>query len=79
VYPNPAKAGFTISFSSTWQNKTMLVELFDVAGKRVYRQEWKQSPATVYIPTNNLQAGQYVLKVQSADQRILSQFIQVVK
>ncbi|HNP55167.1 MAG TPA: T9SS type A sorting domain-containing protein [Ferruginibacter sp.] len=79
IYPNPAKEGFTISFSSSWQGKSLVLELFDVAGKRVYREEWKQGPATVYVPTNNLQVGHYILKVQGADQNILSQLIQVIK
>lgn len=79
VYPNPAKSGFTISFSGSWQQKVVNAQLFDANGKRVYVNEWKQCPASVYVSTNGLQSGSYMLKISDRSNNSVSIVVQIIK
>lgn len=79
VYPNPAKNGFTISFSGSWQQKFVTAELFDAIGKRILVTEWKQCPASAYINTMSLQSGSYMLKLTDKAHFSTTMIIQIIK
>ncbi len=65
IYPNPTAGNLTIDFESE-QRDQMLIEIFDLLGKKVYSTWEPVAQGQNQIRTNlSLNAGQYLLKLKT--------------
>ncbi|MCB0507804.1 MAG: T9SS type A sorting domain-containing protein [Bacteroidetes bacterium] len=63
VYPNPAKNNFSISIPRDAQFQKWNVEVYDIAGKRVYQNNYSNTSGNINIE-QNLNSGMYFIKMQ---------------
>lgn len=61
VFPNPSKGTFTISFDKAIENAT--VNIFDLAGRRVFNTTNTNTAEFMAVNTNNLTAGTYIVEI----------------
>jgi hypothetical protein len=77
TYPNPAINEVRITIPANWQNKKVIYEIYNAAGKTVKRKETASSSQTEIINVSNLSAGFYIVRVsfegQTAQQKIIKQ------
>lgn len=76
LFPNPSKGIITVSFDLQSSNK-VLVELFDIRGRKIKGTEYKVSGAT-FTKTLNYQSvakGLYILKIKNGQNRISNKII----
>ncbi len=76
VYPNPSNGSSSMQVSGL-SNENWL-SLYNVTGQKVWN-VYSQSSQTIDMPTSNLAAGVYFLKVQSADGNTITKKVEVVK
>lgn len=69
-YPNPVDSELVISYIDPLEN----VEIYDVAGKRVFKQKYESKSIT--IDFSRFSSGTYMVKVMTAEG---SQFIKIIK
>jgi len=67
IFPNPSNGEFTIKVDSMHTRKDIKIEVFDLRGRRVYKQKFKEtSRLDETINLNQLQAGMYILYLSDA-------------
>ncbi len=67
IFPNPNNGEFTIKVDSMHARKDINIELFDVRGRRVYKQKFKEtSRLDETINLGNIQSGMYILYLSDA-------------
>lgn len=66
VYPNPTQGNFTMKFELQ-KAGDVLLEVFDLAGRRIKVQKIEASNGINYIATDILERGMHVLKLSSAE------------
>jgi hypothetical protein len=69
IYPNPAEAGRITLYTNEiidW------IEIFDITGKPVYRQNPGQQTGIINLPLDDSSPGIYLLKVHTSDNIILN-------
>ncbi len=69
LYPNPAKDGFTVSFSQPLQEEVLLI-LTDLFGRRKIIQPLNAGTASYYLHTGDVTPGVYGCSIQSARQML---------
>jgi hypothetical protein len=72
VYPNPSKGNITVSFDVKSLNNTVVLQLFDIRGRKVAekRYEVTSTKFTEKVNYQSIAKGLYVLKVKSGVNRI---------
>lgn len=77
TYPNPASTQLNITLPSGWQNKKVMIELFNANGQVAKRIENFSSSQTETINIGNLQPGFYIVRAicdgATAQQKIIKQ------
>lgn len=77
TYPNPVTSDIRITIPASWQNKTVVYEVYTVSGAQVIRKQTAGSSQTESVYAGNLQAGLYLVKAicgsETAQQRIVKQ------
>lgn len=68
IYPIPTKNNINIDFNGFYQNEIDL-KLFDVLGKLVFNQNYKNK-TKIEIDCNNMPKGVYYLKIKQNDKKI---------
>lgn len=63
VHPNPSNGDFTISFDRPWSG-SMTISLIDLKGDLVFAKNY-QSSERIWVTTNELPAGEYILQIGS--------------
>lgn len=75
TYPNPASNELRVTIPSTWQNKRVSYELFDVYGQLSKIVEEGTSLQTETINVSKLTSGMYIMKVNCEGQSIIQKVI----
>ena len=77
TYPNPVSNEVRITIPADWQNKKVLYEIFNAAGKTVNKIEASNSGQTQTINVSNLSRGFYIVKAsadgETSEQKIIKQ------
>jgi SdrD B-like domain/Secretion system C-terminal sorting domain len=77
TYPNPVSNEIRITIPANWQNKKVVYELYNAAGKVAKRIETAGSSQTETMNVNSLLPGLYIVRVsvegQTAQQKIIKQ------
>ena len=77
TYPNPVSNEVRITIPATWQNKKVVYEIFNAAGKTANKLETANSSQTETINVSALSPGFYIVRVsfdgQTAQQKIIKQ------
>jgi hypothetical protein len=77
TYPNPVSNEVRITIPANWQNKKVLYEIFNAAGRMTKKVETASSSQTETINVSSLSAGFYIVRVsfegQTAQQKIIKQ------
>jgi len=77
TYPNPVSNELRITIPANWQNKKVLYEIFNAAGKTLNKIETSNSGQTQTINVSNLSRGFYIIKVsangETSQQKIIKQ------
>ncbi|NQU54455.1 MAG: T9SS type A sorting domain-containing protein [Bacteroidetes bacterium] len=69
IYPNPCKSNkITLDFNSL---EIAEVQLTNITGKQVFLKKFQYPEAKKQIQFNNIQNGMYLIKVKSADNKIV--------
>lgn len=64
IFPNPSNGRFTIKVDSTHTRKNIKVEVFDLRGRRIYKEDFKEvSRLDETIHLQNAQSGIYILSL----------------
>ena len=75
TFPNPVTTDLRITLPSSWQNKHLQIDLYNVSGQLVNAQDITNSSQTESIPVASLQKGIYFVQVrngaETAKQRIV--------
>jgi photosystem II stability/assembly factor-like uncharacterized protein len=69
IYPNPSKEKFEVTFSLP-SSSEVTINLFDLSGKKVYGDDYKNRPAgknTVVVETTGLKSGTYLVSVRAGN------------
>lgn len=76
IYPNPSKGLITVSFDVGSSND-VLIELFDIRGRKINRSEFKASGSTFNKELNyqSIAKGLYILKIENGQNRISKKII----
>ena len=72
VYPNPSEGNFTLDLGNVHHSQVMRIEIYDLAGRRVYLKELK-SGAIQTVSTGISQKGMYLLRLTSGGNPVLKQ------
>jgi len=67
LYPNPNNGTFEILLDTAREDEQILFEVFDLSGKRVMSEQRTNAGRMVYTMQADLQAGMYLMRVQSGD------------
>lgn len=82
IYPNPVTTGsITVELGSNYSGKDVLIGLYDVTGKQVALLHNGNMPANskqLTLP-NNIATGMYMLQIQSAGEKTITERITVNK
>lgn len=62
LFPNPATDRVQIQVDPTWQNKSVLFEVFDLSGKTLFTIRQPQASASEWIGTSQLTPGIYIIR-----------------
>jgi hypothetical protein len=77
TYPNPVSNEIRITIPANWQNKKVLYEIFNAAGRTTKRIETANSSQTETINVSSMATGFYIVRVnfegQTAQQKIIKQ------
>jgi len=74
TYPNPVSNDLNITLPAAWQNKKVQVELYDMAGRKLYTLDKPNASQTETIDTRMIGKGCYVVRA-SNDGTVLTQKI----
>lgn len=73
LYPNPSSGQFTISTTNNaFKNKKVSIQIVDVAGKTVYSSSGTFTDNQLAVATNNIAAGNYLVKLSTDNGNTLS-------
>jgi hypothetical protein len=75
TYPNPAANELRVSIPSTWQNKKVTYELYNVYGQLTKKVDEGSSSQTETINISKLTTGMYIMKVICEDQSYIQKVI----
>jgi len=67
VFPIPIRNKVYIKLSTMLKKTQSLISIFDIYGRRVYKQEFTNSPADIELDLSQLSNGNYLLRVNSAE------------
>jgi hypothetical protein len=77
TYPNPVSNEVRITIPPNWQNKKVVYEIFNAAGKAIKKIETANSSQTETINVSSLAPGFYIVRVsfdgQTAQQKVVKQ------
>ena len=77
TYPNPVSNEVRITIPANWQNKKVVYEIFNAAGKAIKRTETANSSQTETMNVSSFAPGFYIVRVsfdgQTAQQKIVKQ------
>ena len=73
IYPNPAKEYVNVDLTSN-EIKTIIIEIFNMEGKLVYKNRFEHAEGPNQITLNNLNSNQYILRVTDSKGRVLQTF-----
>ena len=77
IYPNPVSNEVRITIPANWQNKKVVYEIYNAAGKMAKRMETARSNQTEIVNVSSLSSGFYIVRVnfegQTAQQKIIKQ------
>lgn len=76
VYPNPTSNKLTIS---TLNNNIVQVEIYDIYGQRVLKQNTPFNLTNITINTENLEAGTYLAKITTNESKTIVKKVLIVK
>jgi hypothetical protein len=65
TFPNPVTTDLRITLPSSWQNKHLHIDLYNVSGQLVNAQDIANSSQTESIPVASLQKGIYFVQVRN--------------
>ena len=68
TFPNPVATDLRITLPSSWQNKHLQIDLYNVSGQLVNAQDIANSSQTESIPVASLQKGIYFVQVRNGDE-----------
>jgi len=68
TFPNPVATDLRITLPSSWQNKHLQIDLYNVSGQRVNAQEIANSSQTESISVASLQRGIYFVEVRNGEE-----------
>jgi hypothetical protein len=71
IYPNPAKESVTLNYNLATPNAE--VEIYDLSGRSVSKNELSSSTGELQINTSSYQAGIYIVVVKDQDSILLQQ------
>jgi hypothetical protein len=77
VYPNPSKGNSRISFDMKYSNNTVVLQLFDLRGRKIIEKQYKVS-STKFSKKINFQSiakGLYLLKVKNGFTRVTKKIL----
>ncbi len=75
TYPNPVASELRITIPTSWQNKQVSYEIFNVRGQLSKRIVEKASSQTEAVNVSNLTDGMYVVKVSCEGQSVIQKII----
>jgi hypothetical protein len=71
------KENLSLSFSKIEKSGRIEIEIFDVPGNRVYQTNVEHYDEHIILPTSNLSAGFYFIKISSGDKKGIARFSKV--
>lgn len=75
AFPNPAKDIIKVTMPNAWQNKKVVIEIYNTNGVRVRNNEFSNASQTESITLSDLSRGFYVVKATSEGQTIEQRII----
>ena len=76
VYPNPNSGEFTIKMSNTAFNENLSITVYDIRGRQVYNQAFKNSNEfNQTIKLNDVESGMYMLNISDGVSRVTKKLI----
>ncbi len=80
VYPNPAREQAAVRFTSETDTKTQ-IEVYNLVGQAVFNQLVGTTKGVneALIPTANMNSGSYIVKIKTAEGKVLTQKLFVEK
>jgi hypothetical protein len=70
LYPNPARDFLSIEIPSEQRNSALSLEIFDISGRVVLKQDFLSPAPTVTVSTFGMSPGAYFLKLSDASGRL---------
>jgi len=68
IYPNPAQHVQATMQYHAREGAPLMLQIYDIVGREIYRQEMLgRSDATILLPTNDLVAGRYIVRLSNDD------------
>jgi len=62
TYPNPVVDGLKVTFPNSWQNKQVVLEIFNANGVKLRKEEFKNAGQTEMIQFSQFSKGFYIIK-----------------
>ena len=75
IYPNPIETSFKIDLSAFKRNQSAIIEIFDLTGKSVLKQERIEKIPEVNI--QNLPSGSYLLKLSIEKKQLVYKLVKI--
>jgi hypothetical protein len=72
LFPNPT-AGEVVVDLAPWAGKPVVIDVYDLQGRRVYRREVDEAAGITRVDISRLPGGVYLFRVGDAQQRVLLQ------
>ena len=80
IYPNPVVENYLNLAFGLIRDKNVSYEIYDVAGKLIYKHKFRKLPAGIYsiiVPVNNITSGVYVIKIKLGSTEYNKKFIRI--
>ena len=75
VYPNPVVSDLRITLASSWQDKTVHIQVLKANGQSVVQFDRSRASQTESISVGNLTPGLYIVRVSNGTESALQRFI----
>ncbi|MDJ1492155.1 fibronectin type III domain-containing protein [Cytophagaceae bacterium DM2B3-1] len=67
LYPNPSVSGNAVTVKGTFSDTKVLVTIHDITGRVVYKNNSVTENGSIWLPTNGLKKGMYVITLNSGN------------
>jgi hypothetical protein len=71
IFPNPVKAGEPFFISGNFLSKNYLITITDISGRLISCKAEEDDKGNVFIPTNDLQAGYYLVHIHAGGSNLV--------